>query len=81
MDNQGRSRGILFPPSISDAQQTNLSQAARAVAAAINRLLGSINLELNDSDIDSEDELPNELLFKSNPQRISFTKRLDVLNR
>jgi len=80
MDTQPRSRN-LFPSSISDAQQNNLSQAARAVAAAINRLLGSINLDLNDSDVDSEEELPNELLFKTNPQRISFSNRLDVLNR
>jgi len=81
METQPRPRNI--PPSISDSQQNNLSQAARAVAAAINRLLGSINLELNDADIDvdSDEELPNELLFKTNPQRISFTKRLDVLNR
>jgi len=61
--------------------QNNLSQAARAVATAINKLLCTIALDLG-SDSDGEEELStNEIIFKLNPHRINFTKSLDVINR
>jgi len=82
MDNATHS-AMLFPSTSLDTHQNNLSQAARAVAAAINKLLCSINLELGESDSDSgeEEELPNDLLFRAKPHRITFSNRLDVLNR
>jgi len=71
----------LLRPMVSTSAQSNLSQAARAVALAINKLLGSVSLDMDDLDDEPEELSANEILFKSPHTRICFTKNLDVINR
>jgi len=69
------------------SHQQNLSQAARAVADAINKLLHTVSSAIGQSDLsDDEDEdedyVPtNEKIHQASNKNICFTPSLDVINR
>jgi len=69
------------------SHQQNLSQAARAVADAINKLLHTVSTAIGqnelseDEDSAEEDLSTNEKLHQSSNKKICFTHSLDVINR